>query len=111
MTPGTDNSELPALTACLTLTRAMLDAAAAADWASVESLDEERRCRVEDLELELRDQADLPARLDALRRLVAADSRLQALAQQARHAALEDVRRVRGKAKASAQYHDLGAGG
>lgn len=111
MTAGTDNPELPALAACYTLTRAMLDAAAAADWGSVESLDEERRCWVEDLELELRDRADLPARLDALRGLVAADSRLQALAQVARHAALEDVRRVRGKAKASAQYHDLGARG
>lgn len=111
MTPGTDDPALPAVAACHTLTMAMLDAAAAADWASVESLDEERRRWVNDLESELRDDVDLPDRLEALRALVEADDRLKALAQEARQDRLIELRRVRGKAKASAQYQDLGARG
>lgn len=109
MTTASSTPALAAVAACHTLTMAMVDAASAADWASVESLDEERQCWVKDLELELRDDGDLPARLEALRALVEADGRLNTLAQEARQGTLDELRCVRGKAKASAQYHDLGA--
>lgn len=111
MTADAATPALPAVEACHSLTLAMLDAAAAADWAAVETLDEERRRWTDDLQQELHGDADLPARLTALRALVKMDARLQALAQEARQAALNDLRRVRGKAKASAEYQDLGARG
>jgi len=111
MTAGTASPALPALAACHRLTRAMLDAAAAVDWAAVETLDVERRHWIDDLEQELQGDAPLPASLEGLRALVKMDARLQALAQEARQAALNDLRRVRGKAKASAEYHELGARG
>lgn len=111
MTTDTTTPALPAVEACHDLTLAMLDAAAAADWAAVEALDEERRPWVKDLEQELHDAAELPATLAALRALVEADGRLSTLAQEARQGTLDELRRVRGKAKASAEYHDLGARG
>lgn len=111
MTTGVTTPGLPAVAACHELTLTMVDAAAAEDWASVESLDGERRRWAEDLKLELRSGVDLPASLAAVRALVEADGRLRALAQEARQGALDELRRVRGKAKASAQYHGHGVHG
>jgi hypothetical protein len=95
-----------AIEACHALTVRMIEHASAGRWSQVMCLEEERRQCFEHPEPAAPSQDDPVDIQAALEALVALDQRLNELAVAARQSALNDLRNVRGKAAASARYHE-----
>lgn len=86
------------------LSQRMLEAAEGGDWNDVLSLDEERRSALRELAAEAAAEGNLETQIGRLRDVAAMDGRLRQIADTARRAALEDVRRVRERIRGSAAY-------
>lgn len=113
MTRGEAASRVPArqaIDACRSLTASMIEHAQAGEWSQVMRLEEQRRRCFDDAGPDAGGHDDPAAVHAALEALVTLDRRLNDLAVAARRGALDDLRRVRGKAAASARYYESSAG-
>ena len=86
------------------LSQRMLDAAEGGDWSAVERLDQDRRSALRELAAEAAAAGNLEEQIVRLRDVAAMDGRLRRIAETARRAALDDVRRVRERIRGSAAY-------